>query len=178
MCAPGCASRPHEGGRAASEVDHHARRRPLVARSHGWNVRRARAERTEGTSRSDFSKGLLEATPPTDFRVLLPSQYPATASVTDRLAQNKVFNYESYRTISTFHRSQPSTRQTQGCVHLPGPVAWPTCCTQPPSPLPAANVCLDTLLSGFRCSALRPRRCSALRPRPTRPNPASARTGR
>eukprot|EP00964_Phaeocystis_antarctica_P099801 scaffold65587_cov46-Phaeocystis_antarctica.AAC.2 len=76
VCAPGCASRPHEGGRAASEVDHHARRRPLVARSHGWNVRRARAERTEGTSRSDFSKRLLQRTsgssyPPNTLRQLL-----------------------------------------------------------------------------------------------------------
>ena len=34
-CALLCASRPHEGGRAASEVDHHAR--PLAARCRGCN---------------------------------------------------------------------------------------------------------------------------------------------
>eukprot|EP00964_Phaeocystis_antarctica_P066025 scaffold39874_cov66-Phaeocystis_antarctica.AAC.2 len=57
-CAPGCASRPHEGGRAASEVDHHAR--PLAARTRAGGTGRARAERTGGTFRRDFSKGLFK----------------------------------------------------------------------------------------------------------------------
>eukprot|EP00964_Phaeocystis_antarctica_P165394 scaffold145319_cov196-Phaeocystis_antarctica.AAC.1 len=55
-CAPRCASRPHEAGRAASEVDHHAR--PLAVRTRAASgTRRARAaERTE----RDFSKGLFK----------------------------------------------------------------------------------------------------------------------
>ena len=57
---PGCASRPREGGRAASEVDHHAR--PLAARWRGWNEASA-----GGTNRRDFSKGLLDGTSRRDF---------------------------------------------------------------------------------------------------------------
>ena len=52
-----CASRPHEGGRAASEVDHHAR---LLAGERGRNEPEGLLE--EGTSRRDFSKGLFEGT--------------------------------------------------------------------------------------------------------------------
>ena len=42
--APGCASRPREGERAASEVAHHAR--PLAARWRGWNEASAGGART------------------------------------------------------------------------------------------------------------------------------------
>ena len=72
-CAPRCTSRPHEGGRAASEVDHHAR--PLAARWRGWNEASAGGANRrdfpkgllEGTSRKDFSKGLSERTSQRDF---------------------------------------------------------------------------------------------------------------
>ena len=55
------ANRPREGGRAASEVDHHAR--PLAARWRGRNERGERGRNKpkglfEGTFRRDFSKGL------------------------------------------------------------------------------------------------------------------------
>ena len=67
---PGCASRRREGGRAASEVDHHAR--PLAARWRGRNERGERGRNepmgiSEGTSRRDFPKGLLEGTSRRDF---------------------------------------------------------------------------------------------------------------
>ena len=58
---PGCASRRREGGRAASEVDHHAR--PLAARWRGRNERGERGRNEPmGHFRRDFSKGLLEGT--------------------------------------------------------------------------------------------------------------------
>ena len=54
---PGCASRRREGGRAASEVDHHAR--PLAARWRGRNERGERGRNEPmGHFRRDFSKGL------------------------------------------------------------------------------------------------------------------------
>eukprot|EP00964_Phaeocystis_antarctica_P160019 scaffold131332_cov60-Phaeocystis_antarctica.AAC.2 len=59
-----------EGGHTASEVDHHAR--PLAARWRGWDEASAggtnrRDFLIEGTSRRDFSKGLLERTSRKDF---------------------------------------------------------------------------------------------------------------
>ena len=68
---PGCASRRREGGRAASEVDHHAR--PLAARWRGRNERGERGRNEPmGHFRRDFSKGLLEGTFRRDFSKGLP----------------------------------------------------------------------------------------------------------
>ena len=57
MSCPGCAGRPCEGGRAASEVANHAR--PLAARCGAGGTRRREraAKRTKGPSK-DVSKGL------------------------------------------------------------------------------------------------------------------------
>eukprot|EP00964_Phaeocystis_antarctica_P008389 scaffold4523_cov63-Phaeocystis_antarctica.AAC.3 len=65
--APGCASRPREGGRAGERGRHH-HARPLAARWRGRNERGER-ERNEpmGHFRRDFSKGLLEGTSRRDF---------------------------------------------------------------------------------------------------------------
>ena len=53
---PRCGSRPHEGGRAASEVDH------TTAALAGEPGRNELEGLLDGTSRRDFSEGLLEGT--------------------------------------------------------------------------------------------------------------------
>ena len=138
--------------------------RPLAARWRGWNVRRARAERPEGTfyicirgktgycntltlkglfdapSRRDFGRHADHGgrnSPRKIFRVILPSQYPATASVAGYsfVLRHPVGSFRSRHlnlaSFSTLHASDPGVRppsRARGLAYLLYATALPAPC--------------------------------------------------